>query len=140
VRRLIQLYHHDFSEFDGADVDAHGEYLHPYFDEYWNDADRRAFLFRANGAWAGFAFVFTGDPHDIAEFFVLRKYRRQRLGSQAATWLFQRFPGRWTVRQQITNPAATAFWRSTIPYPYTQTEAAGEVTQSFTVPHTQPPG
>jgi len=28
VRRLLQFYHYDFSEFDDADVDSHGEFLH----------------------------------------------------------------------------------------------------------------
>ena len=51
VRQLLQLYHYDFSEFDGADVNPHGEYLHRYLDEYWTDADRAAFLFRVGGAW-----------------------------------------------------------------------------------------
>jgi len=27
IRRLLQLYHYDFSEFDGSDVNLHGEYL-----------------------------------------------------------------------------------------------------------------
>jgi hypothetical protein len=75
VRRLLQLYHYDFSEFDGSDVNPHGEYLHRYLDEYWTDSDRKAFLFRVEGVLAGFALVFTGEPHDIAEFFVMRKYR-----------------------------------------------------------------
>ncbi|HEY7276372.1 MAG TPA: hypothetical protein VH594_10435 [Trebonia sp.] len=52
VRRLLQLYHYDFSEFDGSDVNPHGEYLHRYFDEYWTDSDRKAFLFRVEGALA----------------------------------------------------------------------------------------
>ena len=73
IRRLLQLYHYDFSEFDGSDVNPHGEYLHRYLDEYWTDSDRKAFLFRVGGAWAGLALVFTGEPHDIAEFFVMRK-------------------------------------------------------------------
>jgi hypothetical protein len=63
IRRLLQLYHYDFSEFDGSDLNLHGEYLHRYFDEYWTDPDRRAFLFRVEGALAGFALVFTGEPH-----------------------------------------------------------------------------
>jgi predicted acetyltransferase len=88
VRRLLQLYHYDFSEFDGSDVDPHGEYLHRYFDEYWTDPDRTAFLFRVEGALAGLALVFTGDPHDIAEFFVMRKYRGRGAGAQAAASLF----------------------------------------------------
>ena len=35
IRRLLQLYHYDFSEFDDSDVNPHGEYLHRYLDEYW---------------------------------------------------------------------------------------------------------
>lgn len=133
VRQLLQLYHYDFSEFDGADVNPHGEYLHRYLDEYWTDADRAAFLFRVGGAWAGLALVFTGEPHDIAEFFVMRKYRRHSVGAQAAASLFERFPGRWTVRQQLANPAATAFWRRAIPYRFQEHQQGGEIVQSFTV-------
>lgn len=131
VRRLLQLYHHDFSEFDGSDVNLHGEYLHRYFDEYWADSDRQAFLFRADGALAGFALVFTGEPRDVAEFFVMRKYRRRGVGAHAAGLLFGRFPGRWTVRQQRANPAATAFWRKAIRYPFQEREQAAEIVQSF---------
>ena len=132
IRRLLQLYHYDFSEFDGSDVNQHGEYLHRYFDEYWTDSDRKAFLFRVEGALAGFALVFTGEPHDIAEFFVMRKYRGRGVGAQAAASLFDRFPGRWTVRQQLANPAATAFWRKAIRCPFREHEQGTEIVQSFT--------
>jgi predicted acetyltransferase len=133
IRRLLQLYHYDFSEFDGSDVNPHGEYLHRYLDEYWTDADRKAFLFRVGSAWAGLALVFTGEPHDIAEFFVMRKYRGRGVGAQAAAWLFDQFPGRWTVRQQLTNPAATAFWRKAISYRFEEHQLGAEIVQSFTV-------
>jgi len=132
VRRLLQLYHYDFSEFDGSDGNPHGEYLHRYFDEYWNDSDRKAFLFRVDSALAGFALVFAGEPRDIAEFFVMRKYRSRGVGAQAAASLFDRFPGRWTVRQQLTNPAATAFWRKAIPHPFQEHQQGAEIVQSFT--------
>jgi predicted acetyltransferase len=132
VRRLLQFYHYDFSEFDGGDVNPHGEYFHRYFDEYWIDSDRKAFLFRVDGAWAGLALVFTGEPHDVAEFFVMRKYRGHGVGAHAAAFLFGRYPGRWTVRQQLTNPAATVFWRRAIPYLFEEVEREGEIVQSFT--------
>ena len=132
VRNLLQLYIYDFSEFNGGDVNPHGEYSHRYFDEYWIDSDRKAFLFQVNGAWAGFALVFTGEPRDIAEFFVMRKYRRSGVGVRAASFLFEHLPGSWTVRQQLTNPSATRFWRKAIPYPFRETERDGEVSQHFT--------
>lgn len=139
LRRLLQFYHYDFSEFDDADVDSHGEFPHRYFDHYWTEPDRRPFLFRVNGAWAGLALVFTGDPHDIAEFFVMRKYRHRGVGAEAAAHLFERFPGSWTVRQQLSNPAATTFWRKAIPYPFHETVRNAEVVQTFTAPPVRPP-
>ncbi len=37
LRHLHELYSHDFSEFDGRDVDDTGEYGFRYLDEYWVD-------------------------------------------------------------------------------------------------------
>jgi GNAT superfamily N-acetyltransferase len=76
LRRLVELYCYDFSEFDGQDLDAHGTYGYRYLDHFWTEDDRFPFLFRVAEAWAGFALVRAGPPHSIAEFFVLRKYRR----------------------------------------------------------------
>jgi hypothetical protein len=30
LRRLLQFYHYDFSEWNGDDVDEHGEFAHQY--------------------------------------------------------------------------------------------------------------
>ena len=84
LRHLLELYRYDFSEFDDADVGAHGEFGYRYLDHYWTDPERRPLLFRTAGRWSGFALVRTGDPNDMAEFFVLRKYRRTGVGSEAA--------------------------------------------------------
>jgi hypothetical protein len=48
-------------------------------------AERKAFLFRVNGAWAGLALVFIGEPRDVAEFFVMQKYRRHGIGARFST-------------------------------------------------------
>lgn len=45
LRRLIELYRYDFSEFDQADVDRHGEYGYRYLHHYWTEASREPFLF-----------------------------------------------------------------------------------------------
>ena len=47
--------------------------------------------------------VRVGSPHDMAEFFVMRKYRRHGIGIVAARELFARFPGDWQVRQLTAN-------------------------------------
>ena len=62
----------------------------------------------------------------------MRKYRRHGVGAQAAAFLLDQFPGRWTVRQQLANPAATAFWRKAIRYPFQEREQGTEIVQSFT--------
>ena len=134
LRRLLELYRYDFSEFDGADVGAHGEFGYRYLDHYWTDESCQPFLFKADGAWAGFALVRVGDPSDMAEFFVLRKYRRTGVGRRAAADVLRRFPGRWTVRQQLTNPAATAFWRAALEYPVDERRTEHEIVMALTVP------
>jgi len=133
MRRLVELYRYDFSEYDGADVDPHGEFGYRYLDHYWTDADRRALLFRSAGRWSGFALVRIGEPNDMAEFFVLRKYRRSGVGGKAAQEVLRQVPGPWTVRQQLTNPGATAFWRAVIPYSFTERTTDTENIMEFVV-------
>ena len=133
LRQLLELYQHDFSEFVDADVDDNGRYGYRYLDNYWSEPDRHPFLFRVDGHWAGFALVRAGDPHDLAEFFVMRKYRRHGVGTSLARELFSRFPGAWQVRQMASNPAATAFWRRAIPVDFEQEQLADGPVQRFTI-------
>ncbi len=132
--RLLQLYLHDFSEFLHTDVGPSGEFEYPYFDAYWSELGRVPFLIEAHGSLAGFALVRGGVPNDLAEFFVLRNHRRHGVGRQAAAMVFADFPGEWQVRQLDANHDATAFWRSTLPYPFTETRNAEGPIQHFTVP------
>jgi predicted acetyltransferase len=114
LRRLLQLYLHDMSEFTADDMDEHGEFGYRYFDHYWApDAgeERHPLLIRAGNAIAGFALVRrVGDEWQMAEFFVMRRFRRSGVGSAAARAVFQRFPGRWFVHQLAANLPAQVFW------------------------------
>ena len=134
LRNLLELYQHDFSAFDDIDVDAHGLYNYRYLDNYWTEADRHPLLFRVDGRWAGFALVRTGTPHDLAEFFVMRKYRRRGVGTVLAREVFARFPGEWQVRQMASNPSATAFWTRAIPVDFAQETLDHGPVQRFTIP------
>ena len=133
LSRLLELYQHDFSEYVDADVDAHGRYGYQYLDHYWTEPDRHPFLFRVDGRWAGFALVRAGTPHDMAEFFVMRKYRRLGVGVQAARALFARFPGEWQVRQVKQNGAATIFWREAIPVGFEEGATESGPVQRFSI-------
>jgi len=87
LRHLIDLYAYDFSEQLGLDVEEDGRFAFGDLTPYWTDPARHPFLVRAEGRLAGFVLVhdrsrLTGAAgiHDMAEFFVLRKYRRQGVG------------------------------------------------------------
>jgi predicted acetyltransferase len=134
VRHLLELYLHDFSPFTGGDVDPDGRFDYPSFDSYWSESERIPFLFRVEGHWAGFAFVHAGEPHDMAEFFIMRKYRRGGVGVAAARELFARFPGEWQVRQMRANVDATSFWQRAIPVDFVEEELAAGPVQRFTMP------
>lgn len=134
VARLLELYQHDFSEFVDADVDEHGVFGYQYLDVYWTVPERRPFLFRVHGHWAGFALVRAGTPHDMAEFFVMRKYRRTGVGQGAARALFAMFPGAWQVRQEGANVASTRFWRDAIPVEFEEGTTESGPVQYFSIP------
>jgi len=75
----------------------------------------------ADGRLAGFVPVNRWSAlnrlldHAVAEFFVLRKYRRISVGSRAVRVLFERWPGRWEVAVARYNKPALSFWQKAIP-------------------------
>jgi predicted acetyltransferase len=131
--RLLQLYKYDFSEFapigsPHGEVDAEGRFAYPSLESYWRESGRIPLLIRADDHVAGFALLNQWSPldlpldHAVAEFFVLRKYRRARVGTRAALFIFGRYPGQWEVPVAWYNPPALAFWRSV-----TEAPALGKV-------------
>jgi len=130
LRNLLQLCLHDYSEYNGEEVDEHGIFNYNYLDNYWTEKGRYAFLARVDGKLAGFVMVRQLDPgqaeYHVAEFFILRKYRGHGLGRQVAFWVFDHFPGKWRVSEETCNLPAQAFWRKIIAE-YT----AGNFTDTF---------
>jgi predicted acetyltransferase len=120
LRQLIELYQYDFSEFSPElDVDPHGLFGYNHLDHYWTVKERYPFLISVNSRYAGFALVndyvlVPGNERSIAEFFVMRKYRRKGVGKRVAFGVFDRLPGKWEVRQATENRNAVAFWRNII--------------------------
>jgi predicted acetyltransferase len=133
ITQLFELYQYDFSEWSGEDVEGDGHYGEDRLPLYWIEPARHPFLFRVDGHWAGMALVREGAPHDMAEFFVMKKYRRDGVGTEVARGLFARFPGAWQVRQMRANPQATVFWRHAIPVPFEDDENDDGPLQRFTI-------
>jgi predicted acetyltransferase len=121
LRNLAQLYAYDFAEIMGWDLPDSGRFPDTIVDGCFDGGSRHPFLLYAAGALAGFAIVDTRsrlsgdqDVRDMADFFVARTVRRRGVGSAAARALFDRFGGRWEVRQTAKNHPALAFWRRVI--------------------------
>jgi predicted acetyltransferase len=121
LANLLELYVHDFSEFHDVEIGADGRFGYPRLPLYWSEPDRYPFLIRMDGKWAGLALVKKGSElsgnktvWDMAEFFVLRGYRRRGIGMQAAHSLWKRFPGLWEVRVMQSNVTAHPFWARAI--------------------------
>jgi predicted acetyltransferase len=123
LENLLELYIHDMSEvFPYVQVAPNGRFGYARLPLYWSEPDRRfAFLIRYGDRVAGFVLATRGSPIsddpnvlDVAEFFVLRQYRRSGVGREAAFLLWNRLPGTWTVRVLETNRGAVTFWRDVV--------------------------
>ncbi|MBD3922160.1 GNAT family N-acetyltransferase [Paenibacillus sp. PR3] len=121
LRQLIELYEYDFSEFNDADVNASGYYGYTYLDHYWTEEKRRAYLVKVDAQYAGFVLVndythnmVDEDARSIAEFFIMRKYRRRGIGKLVASKVFDTFKGTWVVLQHGNNAVSHHFWTHTI--------------------------
>jgi predicted acetyltransferase len=121
LARLLQLYLYEFSELEGFDVGRDGLFRYGHLNSYWEDATRFPFLISVDAHIAGFVLVNSvtyalaeGEAHSVAEFFILRKYRRKGVGRAAAFHVFNLFPGKWEVREIESNVAGQHFWRKII--------------------------
>jgi len=121
LANLLQLYAHDFSEFFDLKLGPDGRFSYDELPLYWRESNRHPFLIKVDGNLAGFALVkreseVSGDKNiwDVAEFFVVRGYRRHGIGTAAAHKLWRQFPGRWEVRVMQINDSARYFWAHAI--------------------------
>jgi predicted acetyltransferase len=124
IQNLMQFYTHDFSDFwagtTRGDLNANGRFDAYPLDEYWSRPNWSALLIWRNGVLAGFSLV-NDQTHsgkvanrNVAEFFILRKHRRQGVGLIAARSIFSRHPGTWEAAVARKNVRAREFWRRTI--------------------------
>lgn len=130
----MQLYLYEFSQVDGRSVNERGEFEYTWFDHYWKEPERVPLLVRVDGEWAGLALLRLGRRNQVAEFFVMRTYRRSGVGRRVAAECFAQWPGPWQTHQVSGNDEARAFWRAVIPVPFKETSNTRGTTQRFTIP------
>ena len=122
LANMLELYVHDLSRIFEVELGPDGRFGYDKLPLYWSEPGTHfPYLIRVGSHLAGFALATRGSPAtrepqvlDVAEFFVLRSYRRRAVGSRAATLMWDLLTGRWVVRVAEANPHGLNFWQSTI--------------------------
>lgn len=118
IAQMLELYQHDLVDIWDQDLDCLGRYGYDIA-PYVQPSRSSGFLFRVGGLHAGFALVdapgrFCEGEWWMAQFFVVRKYRRRGVGRAAARQVLDAVRGRWEVGQMAANRAGREFWRSVV--------------------------
>lgn len=113
MRKILFEYLMELSEFDpDIKFDVSGVPIYGWFDEYWKDVRRFPFYFVVDGKVAGLALVreLKNLNYEIAEFYVLPKYRENDNAIWFATEVVKLFYGKMEISTRHTNPRAVKFW------------------------------
>lgn len=126
IEQLFQFYAYDFSEMEPADsprfdVDETGCFgVRPLLESYWSDAEVWPLLIEDGDRTIGFALLNTHShrggrcARNMAEFFVLRKYRGGGRAADALNAIFALHPGAWEIAVAARNTLALRFWSRAI--------------------------
>jgi len=107
------------AEWFEVDTQDDGSYSYDTASIWKNGHD--VYLAKVGDSPAGFALIGSGEEwlgdigaHDMHEFFVIRRFRRNGFGQTMATLVWNECPGKWLVRVLEANGPAVLFWRTTI--------------------------
>lgn len=117
-KNLFQFFAYDFSEMNEMSVEKNGLFLLPEdIDSYYTEPNYNSFFILVDNKMAGVAIIKNISEENInylRHFFVMRKYRRLKIGQSAVHMLIDMFPGKWRVSQFDFNKSAISFWRKVI--------------------------
>lgn len=121
ILNLMQLYTYELSFFEDETTDFklldNGLYkISKYIELYWKEEKRHPYILKCNDEIAGFVLerFNEDDKNEIAEFFVLNKYRKLGAGTFMAKEMFKRYKGKWEIRTLLKNKRAQEFWRKVV--------------------------
>jgi predicted acetyltransferase len=89
---------------------------------WFNDPGAQVITIASDEQPVGFALVRIRQPlngagpssHLMAEFFIVRAWRRRGVGQAAVRLIFDRFAGQWHIMEDLRNAGAVAFWRAVL--------------------------
>ena len=121
IYNLMQLYTYELSFFEDNTTNfellENGLFkMNKYIDLYWKEEERHPYILKCDGKIAGFVLERFNEEgiNEIAEFFVLNKYRQYGVGTFMANEMFNKYKGKWEIRTLLKNKRAQDFWRRVI--------------------------
>lgn len=123
IQNMGRFYHYDMSEYLGKEagweIPQNGLYECINLRKYWEDKNSFCFLVHYRNEIAGFIIIDKkGSSPEIdfnmAQFFILRKFKNKGIGRYVAQECFKKFSGIWEVMVMPGNEGAYRFWRSII--------------------------
>lgn len=116
LKNLLEKYDYEFSQWDKRDVNNLGLYGYQYLDYYWTEKNRWTYFVLVNQKLAGFAMINDIPEVDdretdfqIAEFFILYKYRRSGIGKHLLFNVLNKHRGRWQLKCHPKNVVSVYF-------------------------------
>lgn len=119
--RLLQYSLFEESLNDGNEMNEQAVFEYEYFDLYFSDNDRDAYFVKdeEGDKLLGFVMINTYTQkhehgHSIAEFMIIPKYRRNKIGKKVAFDCFDMYKGNWEVSPSFGSESAYYFWNKVI--------------------------
>ncbi|WP_109511260.1 GNAT family N-acetyltransferase [Pseudomonas ovata] len=117
ISNLYQFYAYESSDWESQDVEEDGRfYVHEgHLIRYWEEQDWSANLLWVNGQLAGFVLIERSevpgiDALELADLFILKRYRRKGIGSAMMEQVLMGGHENWLVRYFPQDEVAHAFW------------------------------
>lgn len=113
---INQKFLYEMTKYYPDDMDEKGNYHYGYFDAYFTDPKRTAYLIYDDGVLVGFSmlnpysYIGHEPDHVIAEFSVFPAYRRKHIATQAAQMILDLHPGKWEIKFNEMNTGAKHLW------------------------------
>lgn len=121
IYNLMQLYTYELSFFEDETTSflmlENGLFkISKYVDLYWKEEERHPYILKYDSQIAGFVLERFNENglNEIAEFFVLNKYRKHGAGTFMENEMFKKYNGKWEIRTLLKNKRAQEFWRKVV--------------------------
>lgn len=123
IQNMGRFYVYDMSEYCGFgpdwEIPKNGLYECMDFKHYWSNEKAFPFLIHYSNELVGFVIIDKKGSESIidfnmAQFFILRKFKNKGIGKYVATLCFEKCLGIWEIMVMPENHGAYRFWQSII--------------------------